>query len=239
MDLFEYSKKTLLAFIAFLVGYGLLVGLLWMLAANGLFPLSESRANENTVTLLLSLPFVALYLVVLLGATAGYARSQIMADKLPLNKMLASELGKRTMNGASIRTTVRNAAKLSSDDTLPRAITTIVSSRLPILPVVDTNDRVIGVVSHSDLARRIQSELDADSPGDLDARLRAAKISTIMQSPPVVASSDETLSNVVERMLKEQFIRLVVVENEAGMKLSGTIDMLDLVGEVYKGNGDE
>jgi hypothetical protein len=74
---------------------------------------SRKQGKIEVFPLLMSLPFVAFYLVVLLAATAGYARSAIVADKLSISKMFETELAQRTMKSASIKTKPSRTSSLA------------------------------------------------------------------------------------------------------------------------------
>lgn len=235
MDLLEYSRKTIIAFIVFLITFGLMIALLWWLnklGATSYINIPEDK--PDIFSLLTTLPFVALYLVVLLGAVAGYARSAIMSERLPIARLFETELQKHSMKSASVKTKVRSGGQIKPDDTLRRALDNLISSRVPILAVIGNGDTVTGVITGNDLAHRLQDELDnTTSTTPLDQRLAAIQVKDLNPRVPVVATTDENLREVAEKMIKNQFTKLIVVEDAATMKFAGTVDMLDLVGEIF------
>lgn len=238
MNPLEYSYKTLGAFAVFLTTFCLMVLLLWWLSIKGIYCFINEPVKFDVFSLLTSLPFVAFYLVVLLAATAGYARSSIMAEKLPISKMFEAELQKRTMNSASVKTKVRSGGQIRKDDTFTRALSNVISSRLPILAVIDSDQKVIGVITGNDLLRKLQNELDKNDGTPLEERLKAIKIGDCELRVPTVATENENLRQVAEKMIKEQFTKLIVVESVSSMKFVGTLDMLDLVGEILLSPGE-
>jgi hypothetical protein len=50
-----------------------------------------------------------------------------------------------------------------------------------------------------------------------------------------VVLTSENLREVAIKMIQNQFTKLIVVEDTASMKFAGTVDMLDLVGEIFDG----
>lgn len=240
MESFDYSLKSLSAFAVFMLTFGLMVALLWWLNHLGIYCFINSAEKPDVFSLLTSLPFVAFYLVVLLAATAGYARSAIMADKLPISKMFEAELQQHTMKNASIQTKVRSGGQVKEDDNFVRALNNLISSRLPILAVVDDKNSVTGVITANDLMIRLQNELDKSLPQTpLQETLTSIKISDLKPRVPVVAVTTENLRQVAEKMTGNQFTKLIVVENQVSMKFAGTVDMLDLVGEILSNNQDK
>ena len=137
-----------------------------------------------------------------------------------------------TMRSASIKTKVRSGGQIRADDTFIRAFNNLLSSRLPILAVVDADNKVTGVITGNDLAKKFQEEFDKETETSLRERLANVKVGDMAVRQPGVASSVENLREVAEQMIKNQFTKLIVVEDLASMKFSGTVDMLDLVGEI-------
>ncbi len=238
MDMIEYSKRVLTSFIVFLIAFVGIVFLLVYLHNLNYFQTSEVNLNKGEVfPLLTSLPFVAFYLVVLLAATAGYARSSVMADKLPISKLFKAELQKRTMKSPSITTKVRSGLQTRLDEKIVPALNNLISSRLPILAVIDDNNKVIGGVSGHDLTRKLLQELEKEDGSTLDGRIKAITVNDCDYSISIVATINENLQQVTEKMIKNQLTKLIVVEDETSMKFVGTVDMLDLISEIIS-NGD-
>ncbi|MEP6849054.1 MAG: CBS domain-containing protein [Acidobacteriota bacterium] len=239
MDAFNYSWKALGAFAAFLAIFGLMVALLWWLDKLGATCYINLPEKADLFSLLTTLPFVAFYLVVLIGATAGYARSAIVADTLPISKMFDAELSKRTMNSASIKTKVRSGGQIKADDTFSRAMDNLISSRVPILAVVDDDNKVTGVVTGVDIMKMLQTELDKTDGTPLTDRLENILVKDLQPRPPVVAATSDNLRQVAFKMIVNQFTKLIVVQDASSMKFAGTVDMLDLVSEIFDGDEEK
>lgn len=235
----EYSKRVLFSFIVFLIAFVGIVYLLVHLHQLGFYQAPAPELNKGEIfPVLTSLPFVAFYLVVLLAATAGYARSAVMAEKLPLNKLFKAELQKRTMKSPSITTKVRSGIQVSLNENIIVALNNLISSRLPILAVIDENNKVIGSVTGHDLSRKLIYEYNNKQDKPFDEIIKNVTVNDCDHQITVFATNNENLKDVTEKMIKHQITKLIVVENETTMKFVGTIDMLDLVSEVIS-NGDE
>jgi CBS domain-containing protein len=104
------------------------------------------------------------------------------------------------------------------------------------VPVIDLQDRVVGVVSKTDLLRWcVTGGLDEDLLGALGNGPRTEKkvdvdlgvVEDFMSSQPLLATSDEPVTSLARRMVEERVHRIIVV-NEDGC-LSGIVTSLDLL----------
>ncbi len=228
-----YSKQAICAFMVLVVVYILMVGILWFLNWMDVVKWSTTLGTE-VLPLTASLPFVALYLVVLLAATAGYARGAIVAESLPFNQVLKAELQKKKMDGASIKTKTRSGGQITKETSFVSALTNLSSSRLPILAVVDpTTRKVTGVITSDDVIRKLQEEIAKPDGTPLQDRLSKLTVDALAPRKPVVATTDDDFERVIGTMVREQFTKLIVVETKEGNEFAGTIDVLDLVGEIF------
>lgn len=232
-----YSKQAIWAFIILMISFVVMVLILmalkWQEAMN-----FSTALQGDVLPLISSLPFVALYLVVLIAATAGYARGAIVARSLPLNQVFKDELQKKKMDRASIKTTIRSGNQVTEDTPMLQAITNLVSSRVPILAVLDSSNKVTGVITGTDIMARLQKEIES-TDADLNARLNRLTVRDLQPAKPVVATTDGNLQEVLGTMIRRQFTKLIVVESEQGKEFAGTVDALDLIGEILEGSSSE
>jgi len=252
----EYSKQAIYAFFILLLAYFLLVGCLWLLQVNQLINF-QTEVNGDILPLMASVPFVALYLLVLIAATAGYARGAIMAKELPFKTVLKQELKDKKMSSATIKTKTRSTAMVYDDTPFMWALNDIISARISILPVIDKEkNEVKGVITSTDFLKKLQEELkflqekntasrdgtpDSTAMADnqyrqivknLQKRLEECKVKDLNPQNPVVVNSNENLHTVMHKMIEKQFTKLIVVGNDNSF--SGTVDALDLIGEIYE-----
>jgi CBS domain-containing protein len=122
-----------------------------------------------------------------------------------------------------VREVVRtNVVALSASMTLDQTRAIIGDSPRPrrrqrLYPVVDSEQRLLGVVARTHLEHSIQT-----APGSM-------RISDIAQSMPVVAHPDEPLRAIVHRMASTGLTRFPVVERGPDRKLVGMIGLSDLL----------
>jgi CBS domain-containing protein len=91
-------------------------------------------------------------------------------------------------------------------------------------PVVDDEDRVVGVVSALDLLRVVGEQYD-----DFEARMRDINTSDAMTSAIVAVSPDATAGEVARLMRAQRVHRVLVIENQ---ELLGVLTTFDLLGAI-------
>ena len=238
METFEYSKKTLISFVIFIAAF---VGMVYLLGEIGFkyeAPKPPDATKADLYPILTSLPFIAFYLVVLLAASAGYARSAIMADKLPISKLFKAELQNRSMQSPSVTTKVRSGMQARMEDNIIRTLANLISSRLPLIAVVDEQNKVIGAFNGHELAQLLLAELDKNEEKPFEERVKIISVKDASPKMPVVATTKNNLKEVWDLMIKHQITKMIVVDNETDMKFIGTVDMLDIIGEIIS-NGED
>ena len=224
----KYSKDAGLAFILLLGIYIILCGVLVALHYMGI---CDFTVNMNGIdNIIFSLPMVALYLLVFLAGTAGYARGKYMLEKLPLNMRLKQELQVRTMDRANIKAKIRAGSQVKPGDSFSDALNNLVASRLSILAVIDEKDEVTGVLTTTDLLLYIQNILKKDECNQL-LSLHNVKVSDLKPSEPKVVAANERLQSVIETMIQRQHTKLIVTDEG---KFSGTVDALDILAELME-----
>ncbi|GAA3047336.1 CBS domain-containing protein [Streptomyces glomeratus] len=129
---------------------------------------------------------------------------------------------------AEYRTPFKEVARLLSE------------RRISGLPVVDDDDKVIGVISETDLVTRQSEALDADEPRPRfrfagltpRARRQAAKsraftAGQLMTAPPVTVHAEETIAEAARTMAQRHVERLPVLDEEE--RLVGIVTRRDLL----------
>ena len=237
----QYSRQVLTAFIILSVTYLLLVGVL--LLVHHLDAISfdtDTQGGDYLLRVAVSLPFMALYLLIFIAATAGFARGAIMARGLPFNQVIKQELQKKTMQGENIITKIRSGSTVTPETSYLRALHTSISGRLRIMAVVDPDNRVMGVITSRDILSKLQEETDKQSDhGQLFENLANITVADLKPRRPVVALTSDNLETVMSRMITHQFTKLVVVDNEETLFFRGTVDMLDMAAEIFEDASEE
>ena len=133
--------------------------MLWFIENSGVIKFT-SDVNGDILKLTTTLPFVALYILVFIGATAGFARSAIVAKELPFSKILDQELKRKTMKSATIMTKIRSGATITQDTPYLHAVDRLIAARVPILAIVGEGNKVGGVVTYYDIVKQLQLEME-------------------------------------------------------------------------------
>jgi CBS domain-containing protein len=153
-------------------------------------------------------------------------------------------------------TTARDVMKtevrtVSPDISLTDLEKLFIDNRVTGFPVVES-ERLVGVVSRSDIVRKIVTEQSYaeyvsdyyrdvgsfDEPKSADtlpelgsqigSRLASATVRDVMSGEPVTVSADDPVSRVAERLVERRIHRVPVVTSDG--RLEGIITSLDLVG---------
>jgi CBS domain-containing protein len=138
------------------------------------------------------------------------------------------------MQAQDVMTTA--VATISADASVQDAAKLMLARRVSALPVTDSKDRVVGIVSEGDLMRR--AELGTDTPrswwlgllGEDVARdymkVHGTSVGDVMTSPAVSVRRTTPLKEVANLLEKHRIKRVPVLE---GARLVGIVSRADLV----------
>lgn len=229
----QYSREAIMAFVILGVAYLVILAFLWGIGGFKETAFADD-IDGDILKLTTTLPFVALYILVFIGATAGYARSAIVAKEMPFSKVLNQELKKKTMSSATIKTKIRSRATIKKDTPYLQAIDRLISARLPILAVVGDGKKVEGVITYYDIIKHLQSEIEKNPDNKLSTLSGIHVKDIIKEVPdvPVVAAESDSFEEVLNTMVKHQYNRLIVVENKSSNVYSGVVDIFDITSEL-------
>lgn len=138
----------------------------------------------------------------------------------------------------------RDPRKVAADTSLSDAARLLLSSIFTGLPVVDHDNRPIGVLTQGDLIRKgglplrlgLLAASDQEHRDALLNRLSSLRVDEVMTSPPVTIAADRPLTEAVALMLEKDVKRLPVV-NENG-HLIGMVSRLDIFRTVMRESPD-
>lgn len=115
------------------------------------------------------------------------------------------------------------------DDPLIEAARLMEQHRVHGLPVVDTLDRLVGVVSQTDLLRARATEyLWANWPG--------LAVRHLMTTPALTVHASASLEVAAQRMERYRVHRLVVVNEQDEARPIGVVSTTDLVRTMVRGD---
>lgn len=107
----------------------------------------------------------------------------------------------------------KSVRAVRSDLRLRKVLDIVIRTGLTGFPVVDSNDRVIGVVTKKDVERALKSNID--------------DLQMIMSIPPIIAQPDEPIDRIGELMTLHDVGRVIIVDGD--MKPIGIITRRDLM----------
>jgi len=125
---------------------------------------------------------------------------------------------------ADVMTTELRTAREDTD--LAVAWDLMEDGRFRHLPVIDEDGRLVGLLSHRDLARHALGAVDELPMQEKHAVLAEQDVSSIMVRSPEAAQPSDSLVSVAERMLENKFGCMPIVE---GDRLAGLITESDFV----------
>ncbi|MBR9987281.1 MAG: DUF190 domain-containing protein [Desulfosarcina sp.] len=134
----------------------------------------------------------------------------------------------------------RDPVKVAADTPLSDAARPLLSSIFTGLPVVDDQNRPIGVITQGDLIRKgglplrlgLLAESDRDRLEFVLNQLASRDAAEVMAKPAVMIAADRPLAEAVELMLTKGIKRLPVVDGTGG--LIGMLSRLDVFRTVMR-----
>lgn len=114
--------------------------------------------------------------------------------------------------------------KTASDDTLVgEAVITLSDAHVSALPVIDRRQRLVGVLSTTDI---LQAEAECATPEERERLFQDTMVRDIMTPKPQTVEPDDDVKEVAQRMLYLEVHRLFVVYDD---ELVGVISQSDIV----------
>lgn len=107
-----------------------------------------------------------------------------------------------------------------------QAVDLMQAGGISALPIVDGDDRPIGIVSEADLLQK-QAAQEAHAPWNDGRKARALTAGEAMTSPAITVSEDASLAEAAQLMHKRGVKRLVVVDDSG--KVVGIVSRKDVL----------
>ena len=132
------------------------------------------------------------------------------------------------------------------DDSIANVATLLIKEKIGGLPVVDENDKVVGIISETDI---MQKETDIESPRVLNffqgliflddikkleddmKKVAAYKVEDLMSKDIITVNEDDSFDYVANVMIKKSINRVPVVDKENFLK--GIICRYDIIKAMY------
>jgi CBS domain-containing protein len=122
-----------------------------------------------------------------------------------------------------------NLTTVGPDAMVAEAVVTLADGHISALPVVDAKNRLIGVVSTTDV---LQAEAECTTAEDRERLFNETTVAEIMTSKPIAVAPDCEVREAAQQMLYLDIHRLFV---EDGTELVGIISQSDVVRAVATG----
>lgn len=119
-----------------------------------------------------------------------------------------------------------NLKKIGTDDTVADAVLVLAEEHISGLPVVDSRDRLVGVLSTTDILELLA---EAPEPERRSVLLEETPVREIMTAKPITVDPDTDVQAAAREMLYGEIHRLFVEYDGA---LVGVITQTDIVGAV-------
>ena len=140
------------------------------------------------------------------------------------------------MQAADIMT--RDVITVAPDDSVRDAALMLLKNRISAMPVLDSQGRLVGVVSEGDLLRRAEIGTEERRPWWREAfadkerlardyiRAHGRKVSDIMTSPAIFATPETELAAIASLLERNSIKRLPIAEKERLVGLVSRADVL-------------
>ncbi|MFN3396847.1 MAG: CBS domain-containing protein, partial [Thermodesulfovibrionales bacterium] len=133
-----------------------------------------------------------------------------------------------------------NVLTASPETPIEEIARALIKNRISGMPVVDKENRVLGVVSESDIIyREIHREPhllerlgEIILPEERRKEKAGEKVSDIMTSPAITAFEDARLNELVQIITEKKIKRIVIVDREG--RLKGIVSRIDIVRAMEK-----
>jgi CBS domain-containing protein len=224
-DLSDKTKQSIVIFSLLTIAYFIIFLLIkWKSGIT-----FTTNLEDNIMNLVTTLPLIALYILVFIGATAGVANSAKMLKSLPINTMINKELDKRYMSDKCIKGRVRYVTKLKEDSKFEEVLASFVYAKIPIIPIVKDKEAT-GVITYRDILNTVYKSEKDNKLADLSKK--TAKELYEGESGQLITVKDtDTLKTVLGKMLENRYHKLIVIDENKNFR--GMVDIMDILGELF------
>ncbi|MCK4844584.1 MAG: CBS domain-containing protein, partial [Candidatus Heimdallarchaeota archaeon] len=127
----------------------------------------------------------------------------------------------------------RDLISVSSDTTIAKLIAISRTNNISRTPVVDHNNKLLGIVSPYDLTGILLSEFPGQTLGDRQATqldILAVKVSEIMSENVITCFKDDSVDEVIQKLYKNNHKAMIVVDTDSHpIGIITTRDLLETI----------
>ncbi len=117
----------------------------------------------------------------------------------------------------------KNVGFCHSGDKLPNAVEIMRQHDCGIVPVVDENEKVVGMITDRDICLAV---------ADADSKISQIKVEKLITTKIISCSADDKIKDALKKMRKNQIKRLVVTGKDG--KIVGILSVTDVLVSVRK-----
>ncbi|MGD8896301.1 MAG: CBS domain-containing protein [Acidobacteriota bacterium] len=103
---------------------------------------------------------------------------------------------------------------LHDDDRLREAVEMVMVRRIRHIPILDAQQRLVGIVTDRDIKRTLPSPLVSSAREEYEALLETTAISRVMSPDPMTVDADSDVADAVELLVQNRIGGLPVMEND-------------------------
>jgi len=101
---------------------------------------------------------------------------------------------------------------LHEDDRLREAVELVMVRRLRHIPVLDAQERLVGIVTDRDIKRTLPSPLSSSAREEYEALLETTAVGRVMSPNPITIDADADVSDAVEILVQSRIGGLPVID---------------------------
>jgi CBS domain-containing protein len=128
----------------------------------------------------------------------------------------------------------RGVATAHPGDTLREAAARMLTFGVRHLPIVDGDQRLIGILSDRDVRSAVGTPEVVLEPAAARARLRSLKVADVMTRDPFTTSVDATLADVAHYLVEHRVGAVPVVDDER--RVVGIVSYIDVIRALVDGS---
>jgi acetoin utilization protein AcuB len=103
---------------------------------------------------------------------------------------------------------------LRTDDRLREAVELVMVRQIRHIPVLDAQDRLVGIVTDRDIKRTLPSPLSSTAREEYEALLETTAIGRVMSPNPITVEAGADVADAVQMLVQSRIGGLPVVEND-------------------------
>ena len=102
---------------------------------------------------------------------------------------------------------------LHEDDRLREAVELVMVRRIRHIPVLDTQRRLVGIVTDRDIKRTLPSPLSSSAREEYEALLETTAVGRVMTPDPMTIDADADVTDAVQLLVQNRIGGLPVMDN--------------------------